>query len=503
MTNPPVRVTRRRGLSAALTAAGALWAAPLLAGCSAGGVITQLQQTVHPPTLTVYLLGGASGNGGILTGLAGPLQAALAVAVKQASGVGGIQFQTGNDPTSWFPLPTSLYAAATDQAARVDDTALPMPDVVVANHAEFPNYLANRALDLQPYMKLASSSLQGIPANALRMGQAFGVGPGTFQAGLPLLRVPLLCSVAPGITAVQGGKAWTSEQFLQALSRLSLLYGGSNAPLAPLPFASGLPEMAAVGSGGTLAVSTPTSCQATFANGAAAQGLAGLVQWGADGPQNPTFRNPSFTYAVLMFDGQTILSTGGRPVAFSRNGKAPSPAGWTVAPVPVFPARPANPARTIDVMVFKHTKAPAAAASLAVALLAPAAQAALLSYAGALSVRTSQAQAQLKRLPGVQGAPLIADATHDIRNDDAWGPLTDQNMAARTTVQGDLQTALQVLTPAGAGDWFTQFAQNGPAGGGFGGRFGGAGGLGQSGQSVQQVLQAAQVAANAGQPFSG
>jgi len=496
-----VRLPRRRALSAGLSAAGALLAAPVLAGCSAGGLVTQLQQTIKPPTLTVFLLGGASGNGNVLQGFGKPLQAALAVAQKQVAGLGGTTFQTGNDPTSWFPLPTTLFNVGADQAARSDDPSLPMPDVVIASHTQMPNYLANRALDLQPYVKLSAPALQGVSAQALRLGEAFGFGQGTFQAALPLMRIPLMCTVAPGITAVTGGKAWTADQFLQTLDRLSLDYGRPNAPMAPVPFAFGVAEMAAVGSGGTLAVSTSTTCQATFGDGAAAQGLAMTVQWGHNAPKVPTFRNPTFTYAILMYDGQTILESGGKPIVFARNGQAPSAAGWTVAPVPVFPSRPAQPVRSIDVMVFRHTKAPSVAASLAVALLSAEAQAAFLQYSGALSIRTNQALAQLTRsIPNVQGAALIANPANDITSDDAYGPLTDQNMAARTTVQTDLLTALQAMMPASAGIWFSFDSQNGPGGPNFG-RVGNA--TVQAGETPQQVLQAAQSAANAGKPFTG
>ncbi len=482
-----IRFSRRQ----ALAAAASLVAAPALTACSARVLVAQLQQTIKPLTLTVFLLGGAPGTGGIFQGLAKPLQAALATAQKQVSGLQSITFQTGNDPTSWFPVPTSLFTVGINQAVRNDDPSIPMPDLVIASHTQFPNYLANRALNLQPTLQIDASTIQGVPAQVLQLGRAFGVGQGTFQAALPLARIPLLCSLAPGITAVTSGKAWTTEQFLQTLARLALTYRRPAAPMAPVPFAFGLPEMAAVGSGGTIAVSTSTACRATFADEPAAQGLASIVQWAHNAPRVPASRLPHIAYAVWMDDGQTILQSRGQPAA------APNAAGWSIAPVPAFPARPAQPVRTIDVMVFRHTKAPSVAAALAVALLSKEAQTALLQYSGALSIHTSLALDQLTRLiPHVQGAPLIANPANDITSNDAYGPLSNQNMAARLTVQQDLLIALQASLPYSAGIWTSFDTQNG---------------LGQTasmppapvqrGEPSLQILQAAQSAANAGQLF--
>ena len=499
MDHTTARLPRRRALSKGLAAAGACLAAPLLVGCKAGSMVAQLQQTFTPPTLTVFLLNGASGNGGDLRDLAKPLQVALAVAAKHVSGLGGVTFQTGNDTTSWFPLPKTLFNFGADPAARVDDPNIPMPDVVVAIHSQMPDYLANRALDLQPTIKLQSAVLQGLAANALRLGRAYGHGAGTFQAGIPILRIPLLCAVQPGITAVKGGKAWTADQFLHTLAGLATAYGPPNAPVTPIPYASGLMEMAAVGSGGTLAVSTAATCQATFGDGASAQGLAALVQWAQYAPQEQVFRAPDFQYAVLLIDGGTILASGGAPVRFGRNAKGPDPKGWTVAPVPNFPTRTATPVRSIDAMVFKHTKSPTVAASLALALASADAQAALLAYQGALSIRTDQATRQLTRtLTNVQGPDLIASGAHDIIDDDAYGVLTDQNDAARTIVRNDLLGAIHSLVGDNAGQFFTFGDFNGP---GFNFNQPFASLSAPAGATTASVLSAAEAAANALAPY--
>lgn len=500
MPTPP-RLARRSALAAVLRAAGALVAAPALTGCSLGAAVAGLQQSFKPVPLTVFLLGGAPGRNGQLHGLEQPLRAAVTAAAKQVARLGATTFQVGNSATSWFPLPTTLFNLGTDQSARSDDPSIPMPDVVVAPHAMFPNYLANRALDLTPTLRLKSSALQGISAAALATARAYGYGSGTFQAALPLLRIPLLCAVRPGVSAIRGTKAWTVAAFQQTLAALAPTYGRPNAVLPWIPFGMGVPEMAAIGSGGTLAVSGSTSAQATFADAPTAAGIEDTLLWAGYAARHPPFRQRSFDYAILMFDGQLVLENRGRPFRFGPHTIGPNPKGWTVAPVPTFPARPATPVRTIDVMVFKHSKAAAVAADLAVALLSATVQAELLQYAGALALRPAQALRQLTRVVGaVQGAGLIADPKDDITGLDAYGAMTDGNEQAQTLVRNDLLGAIDSLA-GGAGQYGGYSALNGPAPGFGGGSF--AHVPAPAGETPLQVLRAAQQAANAGKAYPG
>lgn len=98
-------------------------------------------------------------------------------------------------------------------------------------------------------------------------------------------------------------------------------------------------------------------------------------------------------------------------------------------------------------MVWRDTKAPAEAAAFAMQLLSAEAQADLLTYRGALALRPAQALRQLAFVaPKAQGPELITSPANDITQEDAWGPRTDGNSAARALARGDLLSALGRLT---------------------------------------------------------
>lgn len=488
------------------TAAAAVLAGPTLAGCASATAVGKLLAVAHPVPLTVMLLGGAAGNGGTvpaaLQDLVKPMQDAVTAARKTVSGLGAVTFQTGNDTTNWFPLPTTLFNVGQQTANRKDDPTLPMPDVVITLHSEMPAYLASRALDLEPYLKLHSTQLQGVPTTVLRQGRAFGYGQGTIQASLPLLRIPVVCALKPGITAVTNGKPWTAEQFQQQLQVMARDYPAPGA--APTPFITygfGVAEMAAVGSGGQIAISTSSTCQATFADTAPAAGITQTVAWATYAAKNPIFGRQTFDYGILIADGSWVLS-GGLPRFTRSTTKVPDPTGWTLAPVPVFPSRAAVPVRTVDVMVFRHTANPDVAAALACALASTDVQAGLMVYRNALVLRPDQALRQLQVQNNVQGPDILSNPANDFTDDDAYGEMAEGNVDARTQVRSDLYSALTELTgPAGYFGGYSGF--NGPEPGFGGGRGGFRFNAATTQQPAAEVLQAAQQAANAGAAFTG
>lgn len=513
-------VSRRRLFRTAAAASGALLAAPALTGCAGGNLLAAATVVGRPADLTVYLLGGTGAGGGAgpggrggffggfnfatpslsLTDFDQPLRGVINQARQAASGVGTVTFQSGSsDASSWFPLPSTLYNVGNQQANRADDPSIPMPDVVICLHPQMDDYLANRALDLAPYIKDAASAVQGIPAAVLRAGMAYAATRGTIQASVPVLRNPPVCLIPSTVSATPGNKLWTSEQFDAALAQLAASFVEPNAPMLFLP-APLLAPGAILGSGGLVAQSTGTSSTAAFADGGALQGVSTLVGWGQYCSNAAFFRGGATPqYGLWVGDGRTAFIAGGKPpaIGFGRTRPAapvaPLPgATWQIAPLPSFPSRPAVPiTNNIDVMVFLHTKSPAAAASFALQLVSEAVQANLLPSRSGLALRPAQAQRQLTAVIGPsQGATFLADGTNDVIPVD-WmgGPETDGNTQAWQTIQSDLTGAFDVLMGARDGDF--NFGSGGPSYPTV-----------PSASQIQTTLQQAQAAANQGQPFS-
>jgi hypothetical protein len=505
--------TRRVFVRAAAQAAGGLLVGAALSGCGALGVLAQATGISRPADLTLFVLGGRGaagrGPGGFgafnfatpslsLRDFVAPLQSVVNQARQAASGVGTVTFQTGtSDASSWFPLPSTLYNVTGQQATHQDDPSIPMPDVVVCLHPQMDNYLANRALDLAPFIKSSPSALQGIPAAVLREGLCYAATRGTIQAALPLLRNPPVCLVPSTIQAAPRGKPWSASEFEAALAKVAATLVQPSAPLLYLPGPM-LAPVAVLGSGGTLARSTGSGASATFGSGGAVTGLETLIGWGqycSDAPFFGPRRGTLPEYAFWVGDGRTAFLAG-RPPGFGRG--RPSPAAplpgatWQIAPLPAFPARAVVPMTdNIDVMVFLHTKAPDAAASLALELVSAAVQANLLPARSGLALRPAQAQRQLQDVIGhVQGAGIIASGSADAIEDD-WmgGAENDANTAAWQTITSDLTAAMDQLMGARDGDF--RFGAGGPQ-------------YPQppSAQQIQSTLQAAASAANSGQAYT-
>jgi hypothetical protein len=509
--------TRRTLLRGAAGAAGAALAGAALSGCGGLGLLAEAAHVSRPADLTLFVLGGKGaagpGPGGFgganfatpslsLADLVAPLQQVVNQARQAASGVGTVTFQTGtSDASSWFPLPSTMYNVAGQQATHTDDPSIPMPDVVVCLHPQMDNYLANRALDLGPYVREAAGPLQGIPATVLREGLCYAVQRGTIQAALPLLRNPPVCLVPSTVTAAPGGKPWSVEAFGAALARAAGSFVQPNAPLLFLPGPL-LAPAAVLGSGGTIAQSSTGGASATFASGGAVTGLETLIGWAGYGSDAPFFgfgrRGAAAPqYAFWVGDGRTAFLAGRPPALGFGRGGVPAPAAplpgatWQIAPLPAFPSRAVVPMTdNVDVFVFLHTAAPAAAASFALQLVSEAVQANLLTARGGLALRPAQAQRQLQDVIGnVQGAAIIASGAADATEFD-WmgGPENDANTAAWQTIESDLTAALDQLMGARDGDF--SFGAGGP-------RYPAL----PSASQVQSVLQAAQAAANSGQPY--
>lgn len=426
------RIRRRSVLGGVARAAGVLLAGPVLAGCdlSPVGALNTVRQYGIPQPLTVCLAEPAWGSGPYLADLSNLLFRAVAKAHEGAPAVGNVTYQTTTQSNLWFP-------SVGMRTQYVDDPSIPMPDVVVYPHR---SELAVRALDLRPYVELESGALEGIPPEVLRQGRAYVKGHGMIQASLPLLRIPLLCLVAPGIRATEAdGSPWKAQTFTDTLDRLKGNYPSPNGPLAVMPWFAGAANMAVVGSGGRVAQGGPEGLKASFGDAPAVGGLTQALLW-TDRQVPPYDHNAppdSIDYGVLMYHGGPILDRGA-PFFRGRPNQALPPAkGWTIAPVPAFPHRFAVPTANVDVMVFRHTRAPKAAAELAAQLLSREVQEILMTYRGALALRPDQALTQLTKVIGnVQAPKWIADPTYDITFEDVYGTLTDRNAmdAARASL---------------------------------------------------------------------
>jgi len=505
-----------RGLasSAALAAAGCL-----LSACGVPAGLAAAIGLKRPVRLTVCLIGGGlqgkfAGQAkaalgsllhpAVLQGLTAPLQTALATANRLLTSPVEIDFTTLDSTFQWFQYPTQLYGADSDPAFRVP-SPLAMPDIVVATSDQFPDWLAVRAVDLEPYL---GGLPQDIPSQVVAQGMAYAHGRGTIQAGLPFLRIPLLCALRPGVQAVHGTKPWSQEEFMATLDALAPDYPPPNAPMPWVPYGMGVPEMAAVGSGALLAQSGSNSAKATFAGRAAGRAMEAIVRWADHRPAEQVYLqwpgDKRLAFGALMFDGQAILGRYG-PIHGGVNQPFPVPATWSLAPVPAFAARYAVPVRTVQALVSTDCKVPEQAAALASGLLSAEAQAELLTFEGALALRPAQALRQLGFVaPRAQGAAIIVSPMYDITEADAWGPRTDGNTTVRALARSDLMAALGTL--GGSAAYMFNFVRT------FNGPMvdlsyvdtspSSVDTAAPSGAAVSQVLAAAQAAANSGRVYA-
>lgn len=446
-------IHRRTILAGVARAAGALLAGPALAGCSISpvGALNTVRQYGVPQPLTVCLAEPAWGSGPYLADLSDLLFRAVDKAREGARAVGNVTYKTTTQVYQWFPTDGK-------NMLLVDDPSIPMPDVVIHPHG-FD--LPVRALDLRPYVELESGPLGGIPPEVLRQGRAYVKGQGTIQASLPVLRIPLLCLTAPGVRATEpDGRPWTAQTFTDTLDRLKGSYPSPDAPLAVVPWFAGADAMAVVGSGGRITQGGPEGLKASFADAPAVDGLTQPLLWtDRQVPAYGTSGIPdSIDYAVLMYHGGPILDRG---APFYRGGPRqtlPPAKGWTIAPVPAFPHRWAVPTANVDVMVFRHTRAPKAAAELAARLLSREVQEILMTYRGGLAVRPEQALTQLTKVIGnVQAPKWVADPTYDITFEDVYGTLTEQNAMDVTRAWFGLNNAL-VYFCGGIGELIDYFS---------------------------------------------
>lgn len=454
-------VSRRQLLTRFAATAAATVVSGALAGCVDFGSLLPTGRASAARRLTVCLLGGASPPpagqgipdaldiGDPLLGLAEPLRAICARQQTAIRGVGAVVFQAFNASSPWFPLPPRPG----EPQPIVDDATIPMADVVIAPHHVVATTLAVRALDLGFFLRQSANSgdLAGIPSLVWRQGRAYASGRGTFQAALPLLRNPLVCLVPQGTAAVQNGHPWTVEEFAASLDDLTIGLAPPGTVLPFVPYGSGVAEMAAVGSGGILAVTTPSACAPAFDRGATAAAISQTVEWVryASATWLTTRCVSGYQYRMLLLTASAVLSG---PPQIPQGGARPSDA-WSIAPPPAFSARPAIPLNNVDVLVWRDSLVVDQALEFASHLLSTDGQAALAPFGLGLALRPEQAVRDIPR--GAQGAGLITVPEHDITAEDAYGTETDANHAGMDAVRVALQEALRQLTGVGGGFYET------------------------------------------------
>lgn len=366
-------------------------------------------------------------------------------AIEASSPNISVKMEQGSDsvPLSWFPLPTSLWDGMAD--IYKDDPSIPMPDLVVCRHKLMPSRLAVRALDLAPYLTIDQKNVSGLSSAILRQGMAFSPDRGTIQAAVPLLRIPALSVVGDGVAPMHGSEAWSAADFGEVLRAWSARLSPPSAPMAYLPVST-LFGAAVVGSGGAVARTTATDCIAVFGQQPAVSALGSLIEW-----TRYCFNSsgPDLKWAVWLGSGEHVLKYGGAPIG----GMAGNWFGWRVAPIPVFPMRPAVPTDNIDVMVFRHTRHRREASAMAIRLLATRSQEKLRSYHGGLLLRAAPATDQLRGvLSRFLGASILADPTWDITAEDVYGgEETLQNAGAVGRMRSALTGVLSTLTGSRGG----------------------------------------------------
>ena len=344
----------------------------------------------------------------------------------------------GTLPLAWFPPPPVTVLLDPSSLYR-DDPSISMPDIVLCSHSILPNKLAVRALDLAPYVKTDQGDFEGISGTVIREGLANCPQRGTVQAGLPLLRIPMVAFVGDGIDPLPGGRPWTTVEFEATLARLMPTMK-PGMPLISVELRR-LFGPAAVGSGGTLARTLERGCTATFGQAPALASVADVAGW-IRYAYMPIANFPTRKYGVLI-DYLSTFFTSGPELGISWR--------WRVGPCPAFTQTLAVATDNIDLMVFRHTAHPQAATSLAAALLSAPVQEAMTDAPG-LPVRAGAATDYLKRTRNAQrvvGASYLADPSHDVTWQDAYGGTeSPANVTAVGAVQQALRDALEPLLGA-------------------------------------------------------
>jgi hypothetical protein len=226
------------------------------------------------------------------------LRERLTAALHAAEPITGTRYRAhfvllDQPPVAWFPQePGPSPSGPPPPPPLVNDPAIPMPDAVLLPHDVIDGFLAVRALDLQPIPALRQARFA--PQSLWRQGRAYAPGRGTIQAGLPLLRVPMVCALHPHTSAT--GSAWTLEASDAPLSLLAHAFPAPGGPLAYAPFA-GDPEAGllnpvsqplagatldpalAVGFGAMLARTTPTDCAPAFTSASTEGALLRALSW--------------------------------------------------------------------------------------------------------------------------------------------------------------------------------------------------------------------------------
>jgi len=518
-------IGRRPVLRRALAAAGAALLGVPAAGCSLKGARAAVPAFVGLPVPLQVAIPQATPLTGTLVATQPALEAAVRAAAAAARRPYVLKFVLNPYPNAWFPQqqPTlSLFnLSSPPKPVLTDAPHLPMPDLVLAPHAWIDGYLAIRALDLAPYVTEFNASSIAHTAALLRCGQAYAPGRGTIQAGLPVMRQPMVCAVPRSMTSMSGGRPWTLAEFGDAVQKVQAGNAGST-PLAYLPLAGGTPFMthtlpddsglaaaAAVGYGGRLARSTAQTCVAQFDGGPALQALTALLGLLRLTPKYPSqcaesLAPPPSHFSVYM--GLLSRALGYAPEERSVTSAhgivgvddfLPTPTfpvapdgAWRLAPLPTFPSRPAVPVQNLDVMVCRETLYPEAAAELAAGLLGPAAQAQLAVCRSLLASADGIAAAQLaQNWTGTAEAAWMANAAHDVTAADGLGAQTAANSSAYALTRGNLDQSL--------------FALSGPDGG-FAACWSGVwpGPPGTHSSQCASVLKAAAAAARAGQLYT-
>ena len=472
--------TRRVLLWRTGTITGATAASAILGGCNLRTVWSAVPRMLsRQVTLRVYLPTLAEA-GTTQTEWRALFKQAMKVALKEIPRAVEVSYVVGEGPRQWFPRgasgpPATLFnftGKGSPVHPPVEDPSIPMPDIVVAPHFWLEGYLAVRAQDLSPALKVAGRAL---PQSTLRLGRAYAGKRGTIQAGLPMLRQPMVCR-APhsALTVARGSRPWGRDAFALFLRSLSKQY--PSGPLADVPFAtftrpfsaahtpptpleqldvyidSGLAGALALDAGGRLARSN----EAVFATAPALQGILSGIRWLASVTpySNPSCKNPGVMrigeYAVFL--GFFARSIGVFPVGWTMSGKAlplqegvPVPHGPFGRRGSVLMPLPGtrSPVSTLDVMVWKGSKYADTATQLAIALVGPAAQRVLATWGRALAVHSGVAVQQLGQWTDGTNAALLADTERDATMEDMYGALTDSGLAQQGKVRGSLLSGLK------------------------------------------------------------
>jgi hypothetical protein len=461
-------------------------ASMVLSGCAVSQVGKAVATALRGPVrLTIGLRAMDAQTG---------LRERLTSALHAAEPITGTRYQAqfvllDQPPVAWFPqVPGPSPAGPPPPPPLVNDPAIPMPDAVLLPHDLIDGFLAVRALDLQPILALRQPG--SAPQSLLRQGRAYAPGRGTIQAGLPLLRVPMVCALDPAASAT--GTAWTLGAFEAVLASLAPAFPAPGGPLAYAPFAGDpgagllnpvsqplagatLAAALAVGFGSMLARTTPSECTPAFASastaGALLQGLS-LVrdtppyQGRCGGPVNARFG--AFLGVYPWATGQVEQVVAPPPPA-GQPAPAPLPANmglpvpmstagrrWRLRPLPAFPSREAVPTRNYDLMLWRDSAHAAALVSLASALLTTGPQSELAQWGRALAVHERVAVGQLTGIWATAADALVlATSADDITPEDAWGTETDGNARPYRRVRSALEGALLALTGVRGG--FVQY----------------------------------------------